>query len=123
MKSFLLLLFFVSTGLCSHAQQSPVNTLPSGKYETVVARSQNKWEKGDIILLNNYQYKLTTTTEVGEYRFSATAQRVFFTSGPLKSVFARTLQNSDGPAILIPMAENEQTGLKLPSEVWGYLKQ
>jgi hypothetical protein len=103
--------------------QNPVNSLPPGKYETVSKTEQNKWERGDIILVNDSQYRISTSNEVGEYRFSVTAQRVFFTSGPLKSLYAKTSVFNNTPAIVLPVAENQQQGLKLSSEVWCYYKQ
>jgi hypothetical protein len=92
-----------------------------GKYETYLKQSQNKWVTGDIILLSPNQYKVSSTNEVGEYRFSASAQRVFFVSGPLKTVFAKTELNADKPAIILPFLENDQQGLKMISaDIVGY---
>ncbi|HEX2607436.1 MAG TPA: hypothetical protein VHK91_08655, partial [Flavisolibacter sp.] len=102
MKSFLLISLFIVSATCSRAQDAQVNTLPSGKYETIIKSSQNKWEKGDIVLLDNNKYRISSTTETGEYRFSSTAQRVFFTSGPLKGIFAKTQMNNSVPVIYIP---------------------
>lgn len=110
MKLFLLSLFFSFAGLSLKAQN--VNNLPAGKYETII-KNDGKWDKGDIVLLDENHYKLTTASETGEYRFSATAQRVFFTSGPLKGIFAKTIMSTNSPAILIPLSENRQLGLKL----------
>jgi len=115
--SSFILLFFVA------GAQSPVSALPPGKYETFIKQNQDKWTQGDIILLDASHYKVSSSNEVGEYKFSATAQRIFFVSGPLKTVFAKTTLNANQPAIVIPAAENEQQGLKLASaDVWGYLK-
>jgi hypothetical protein len=92
-----------------------------GKYETYLKQTQNKWTTGDIILLSSNQYKVSSGNEVGEYRFSASAQRIFFVSGPLKTVFAKTELNGDKPAIILPFLENEQQGLKMISaDVVGY---
>lgn len=123
MKYFLL--FFASAILCTacQAQNGQVNNLPPGKYETVIKNTQNKWERGDIILIDESRYRISTSNEQGEYRFSITAQRVFFTSGPLKSLFAKTSLNNNTPAIILPVTENQQMGVRLPSEVWGYLRQ
>lgn len=120
MKFFLLsvILFFA---LNIHAQ-SPVQSLPTGKYETVVKTSDSKWERGDIILLDGNKYKLSTSSEAGEYRFSSAAQRLFFTSGPLKSLFAKTSLDNNSPVIVLPVAENDQIGFKLSAEVWCYYK-
>ena len=104
-----------------HAQTSNINSLPAGKYETVVKSNQNKWERGDIILLDEHTYKISTGTETGDYKFSVAAQRVFFTSGPLKNLFAKTSFNNQTPVIVLPVAENTQAGLS--SEVWCYFKQ
>lgn len=105
------------------AQTTPVSALPAGRYETVNKSSQDKWERGDIILMSDNKYSVSSTQEVGEYRFSVTAQRIFFTSGPLKSLYARTsLGNDKNPVIVLPVPENEQMGLKLSSEVWCYYR-
>lgn len=122
MKHFLLgvlSMFYLNV----HAQDKQASELPAGKYETVLKSNQDKWEKGDIIILDEHQYKISTSNEIGEYRFSVTAQRVFFTSGPLKTVFAKTTLNNNNPAIVLPVSENLQAGIKLHSEIWGYLKQ
>jgi hypothetical protein len=120
MKLFLLFIVFSLTVLSTKAQQ--VSALPPGKYETVI-KNNGKWDKGDIVLVDEGHYKITSSNETGEYRFSVTAQRVFFTSGPLKGIFAKTTLSNNAPAILIPLAENQQLGLKLASaDVLGYLK-
>lgn len=121
MKVFLLsvLLFF---SFAAKAQK-PVQSLPTGKYEAGIKNNEGKWERGDIILLNGNKYKLSTSNETGDYRFSSAAQRIFFTSGPLKSLYAKTSGSNDSPAIVLPVAENEQIGFKLSSEIWCYYKQ
>ena len=122
MKLILLLFFFT---LCStvFAQNGTANNLPTGKYETILKQSQNKWSQGDIILVDANHYRITSSEEIGDYKFSATAQRVFFVSGPLKTVFAKTILNTDKPTIILPVAENEQQGLKLATaDVIAYLK-
>lgn len=116
--SFCLLLFCI----ISTAQNKQAADLPVGKYETVLKSNKVKWERGDIIILDEHQYKISTSNEIGEYRFSVTAQRVFFTSGPLKTVFAKTTLDNNNTAIVLPVSENQQTGLKLHSDIWGYLK-
>jgi hypothetical protein len=123
MKYFLLSFVFIFSIILARAQNSQVNNLPSGTYETVVKNNQNKWERGDIILIDNNKYRVSSSSEVGDYRFSVTAQRIFFTSGPLKSVYAKTSLNKDTPTIILPVSENEQLGLKLPSEVYGYYRK
>ncbi len=108
--------------LFTKAQQ--VQSLPAGKYETTLKEQSAKWERGDIIILDENKYRITSSHEVGEYKFSVTAQRVFFTSGPLKSVFAKTAVNSNAPAIILPASENEQLGMRLASaDVWGSYRQ
>lgn len=121
MKVFLLsfILFFVFN---SYAQNQ-VQSLPTGKYETVIKTSDSKWERGDIILLDGNKYKLSTSNETGDYRFSNAAQRIFFTSGPLKSLFAKTSLDNNSPVIVLPVAENDQIGFKLAAEVWCYYKR
>jgi hypothetical protein len=121
MKLFLLSALLLFSLASVQAQQ--VQTLPSGKYETVI-KNNGKWEKGDILLLDEGRYRVTSATELGEYRFSATAQRVFFTSGPLKGVYARTTLTNNAPSILLPQTENEQLGLRLaPADIVGSLRR
>ena len=123
MKYFLLSFIFIFSIILARAQTSQVNSLPSGTYQTVVKSNQNKWERGDIVLMDNNKYKVTSSPEVGSYRFSVTAQRVFFTSGPLKSVYAKTSLNKDTPTIILPVSENQQLGQNLPSDVCGYYRK
>jgi hypothetical protein len=120
MKVFLLsiVLFFA----CTAFAQNQVQTLPTGKYETVTKTTESKWEKGDIMLLDGNKYKLSSTNEEGDYRFSHAAQRIFFTSGPLKGLFAKTSLNNNSPVIVLPVAENDQIGFKLSSEIWCYYR-
>lgn len=120
MKAFLLsaILFF---SLAAKAQKE-VQNLPTGKYETVIKNNHNKWERGDIILMEGNKYQLSSGSETGEYRFSSAAQRIFFISGPLKSLYAKTSLDNNSPAIVLPVAENEQVGFKLSAEVWCYYK-
>jgi hypothetical protein len=122
MKQILLSSCIVLFCTISKAQDKQAAALPAGKYETILKSNQVKWEKGDIIILDEHQYKISTSNEIGEYRFSVTAQRVFFTSGPLKTVFAKTTLDNNNTAIVLPVSENQQTGLKLNSDIWGYLK-
>jgi hypothetical protein len=119
MKAFLLSSTLMFIGFLCQAQDSQVNTLPPGKYETVFRNLPTKWELGDIILLPDNKYKMSTSDEIGDYKFSISAQRVFFTSGPLKSLYARTALNNDTPVIVLPVSENAQYGQKIPSEIWG----
>lgn len=120
MKYFLLFTLFLISGRLVKAQ---VSELPQGKYVSTDNKNKNPWDRGDVILLNNNTYKLSTADDIGEYRFSATAQRIFFTSGPLKNAFAKILVSNNTPAIVLPLAENAQTGIKLTNEVWCYYKK
>ena len=116
MKIILLLSAFLFTTFSLHAQQ--VSNLPPGRYETKI-RDFN-WEKGDIELIDAHHYKISSAGDTGEYRFSVAAQRIFFTSGPLKGVYARTQMISNSPGIFIPMNENQQLGFKLaPGDIVG----
>lgn len=108
----LVLLFSLLTLSVLGAKAQNVASLPAGKYETTI-RNNGKWDKGDIVLLDEAHYRMSQNGDTGEYRFSVTAQRVFFTSGPLKGVFAKTVLSNNIPAILIPLSENQQLGLKL----------
>ena len=110
MKLALLTISFWMLALVTQAQD--VTNLPKGRYESII-RNNGKWEKGDIQLVDDSHYRLGNSE--GEYRFSATSQRVFFTSGPLKGVFAKTTTTDNAPTILIPLNENQQLGLKLAS--------
>ena len=94
-----------------------VSDLPAGKYETKSRMAQNKWEKGDIILLDDSHYKLSTSGDVGEYKFSVAAQRIFFTSGPLKSAFTKIAVANGKPVIIFPQEENGSLGLT--AEIWA----
>ena len=120
MKPVLLFLILIFS---FHLVNAQVSHLPAGKYETSVKEKNSKWEKGDIIIIDQSHYKISISNETGEYKFSATAQRIFFTSGPLKSLFAKTVQTNNLPAIIIPLSENEQLGFKTASaDVWGYYR-
>ena len=119
MRLFLLFLFSTFVTFTALAQASD---LPVGKYQAFFKQSQDKWSKGDIILIDNSHYKISSDKEVGEYRFSATAQRIFFINGPLKSVYAKTQVGPNETAIIIPLTENKQPDLKLSADVWAYLK-
>ena len=116
MKLFLLISAFVFTSHNLHSQQ--VSSLPPGRYETKI--QEFNWEKGDIELLDGNNYKISTSGEIGEYRLSVAAQRIFFTSGPLKGVYAKVQLMNNSPGILIPMNENQQLGFKLaPGDIVG----
>jgi hypothetical protein len=120
MKLFLLFTVSLFSFLTLPAQH--VTNLPPGKYETKI--KEFSWEKGDIELLNDSNYKISSSGEIGAYRFSVAAQRVFFTSGPLKGVYAKAQLINNSPGILIPMNENQQLGLKLaPGDILGQYRQ
>jgi hypothetical protein len=119
MKLTLLSFFFV-IAVSVNAQS---NNLPAGRYETILKQSQSKWSQGDIILVDANHYKITSSEEPGEYKFSSTAQRIIFISGPLKTVYAKTAMNGEKPTIILPFAENEQQGVKLVTgDVIAYFK-
>ena len=115
MKYSLLFILFFLSGLFLKAQT--VADLPAGKYETKTKSAQNKWEKGDIIIIDDNRYKLSSDNEVGEYKFSVAAQRIFFTTGPLKSAFTKVTMANGKPAIVLPQEENGVLGLT--TEIWA----
>ncbi|MCU7551706.1 hypothetical protein OCK74_21475 [Chitinophagaceae bacterium LB-8] len=125
MKTFLLsiittLLFYTA----GHAQNGKVNSLPPGRYETVLKQAPKKWTQGDIIILDDQRYKVSTSNDIGEYRFSATAQRIFFLSGPLKTVYAKTLTTGNQPSIILPLSENSRQGVDMVgTDVLAVLKK
>jgi hypothetical protein len=122
MKAILLSLSLLISFSLVKAQDAQVQSLPAGKYETAFKNSESRWERGDIIILDENRYKVSSSDEVGDYKFSRVAQRIFFISGPLKSIFAKTSLNKNNPAIVLPVEENEPLGLKLSSDVWCYYK-
>lgn len=113
-------LFFLADSAWS--QNTEPESIPSGKYETVLKGKEVKWEKGDIIIIDETHYRLSTSNEVGSYRYSVTAQRIFFTSGPLKTIFAKTTVSGNQTAIVLPSSENKKAGVNLPVDVYGYLR-
>lgn len=115
MKSFYLLLILISSAFFVQAQN--VTALSPGKYTTKLKATQNKWEKGDVVLLDDSRYKLSSDAEVGEYRFSAAAQRIFFTSGPLKGAFTKVALNNNKAVIIFPLEQNRELGIT--AEVWA----
>lgn len=115
MKSRLLTVLLFSAALSAKAQN--VTDLVPGKYESKTKAAQRRWEKGDVIILDDSRYRLSSDKEVGEYRFSVAAQRVFFTSGPLKGAYTKvTLKNSQ-PVIIFPSEQNQDLGIT--AEVWA----
>jgi hypothetical protein len=115
MKPLLLFCLFFVSALFVKAQN--VTALSPGKYEAKIKSAQNKWEQGDIILLDDSRYKLSASNEVGEYRFSVAAQRIFFTSGPLKMAYTKVSLNNNKPVIIFPAEQNSDLGLT--AEVWA----
>jgi hypothetical protein len=124
MKTFLLVTFMSILFYTGHAQNNKVNSLPAGRYETVLKQATKKWTQGDIIILDDQRYRVSTSNEIGEYRFSATAQRIFFLSGPLKTVYAKTLSTGNQPSIILPLSENSRQGVNLVgTDVLAVLKK
>lgn len=115
MKYSLLLFVFITCSCLVKAQS--VSEMPAGKYETKIKSSQGKWERGDIIIIDENHYKLSNGGETGDYRFSVAAQRIFFTSGPLKSAFTKVLLSNNKPVIILPIEQNEALGIA--AEIWA----
>lgn len=115
MKYFLLSVLSLTLSVFAKAQN--VAELPVGKYDAVSKTGQSKWEKGDLILIDDTHYKLSTGGEPGEYRFSVAAQRIFFTSGPLKSAFTRVTTVAGKTVIILPAEQNGSLGIS--TEVWA----
>ena len=122
MKFFLLFSLLMVTTF-SNAQSGKVTDLPVGVYEVQKANA-DKLFSGDLVLLNDNQYKLRNESEVSEYKFSATAQRVLFISGPLKGIYAKTVMNAGAPAIVLPKKENDELGYRFAEgDVWAFYKR
>jgi hypothetical protein len=122
MKFFLLFSLLIVTTF-SQAQSGKVSDLPIGVYEVQKAKVGSPFS-GDIVLLNDNQYKLRNESEVNEYKFSATAQRVLFISGPLKGIYAKTVMNAGAPAIVLPKKENDELGYRFAeADVWAFYKR
>jgi hypothetical protein len=115
MKPFYFLFFFLAFVFFAQAQN--VNTLSPGKYTARIKATQKAWEKGDVIFLDNNRYKLSSDAEVGEYRFSSAAQRIFFTSGPLKGAVTKVSLNNNKTVIIFPVEQNQELGIT--AEVWA----
>jgi hypothetical protein len=121
MRSLLLFITLVSfTNL--GAQSSKVDALPAGTY-AVQSNNTAAWPLGDIVLVDDSHYKTGNENAAGEYKFSVTAQRILFVSGPLKGAFAKTTINGGDPAIILPLKENKEVGFKLAVDVWAYYKK
>ena len=115
MKPVLLIAFFVCMAVI--AQSQSVTAISSGKYETKFKNAAKKWDKGDVIILDDNRYKMSGSNDIGEYKFSVAAQRVFFTSGPLKGAYTKVILNNNKPAIVFPTEQNGELGLT--GEVWA----
>ena len=111
MKPRLLLSFICLTLLLLNVQAQHVETLPAGRYGALLKTGAGKWEAGDILLLEGNRYRVSLQEEEGEFRTSITAQRIFFTSGPLKGAYARLVQHNKKPAIELPIAANAHNAL------------
>lgn len=122
MKSVLLFTVFFCSALLLHAQARQVAKLPPGRYISLLKQGAGKWERGDIILIDGNKYRITGQEETGEYRISITAQRIFFTSGPLRGAYARLMLHNSKPAIELPQAENSRQNLAA-TDVIAVLKQ
>lgn len=108
MKVYLLTLFtLVSFAVQA---QNKVSVLPPGTYEV---QNTAPFNYGNIVLIDDSHYRLSNENVVGEYKFSATAQRILFISGTLRSAFARITLSGTDPAIVLPLKENEEAGFKL----------
>ncbi len=100
--------------------QSPAGSLPPGTYEIKAASG---WNRGDILLVDEKHYRVGNSSETGEYKYSATAQRIFFLSGTLKGLYAKTETANGAPVIIFPASENKRLGYELPADLYGYFKK
>lgn len=117
MKQAILIFLFGLSNMLIFSQQKQIDKLPSGKYEAGNNTAQSSWNHGDLVISDDSHYKVSGSDESGEYKFSVTAQRVFFTSGPLKRYFARAGVNNDQASIIFPSKENQQMGLNVNADV------
>lgn len=113
----LLSVFAVLLALQPQAQQ--VQDLPAGRYITLVMPGNLPWTQGPIVLEPSGDYKFSGDS--GEYKFSTAAQRVFFTSGPLKGVFALTRMEQGFPTIIFPA--NEHQPISIQNDIWARRRQ
>lgn len=116
-----LLSFMMVTTISLQAQSDRISSLPVGIYE--VQQSNETKLAGNIILLDEGVYRLGSEANAGTFKFSATAQRVLFVTGPLKGIFARTVINSGAPCIILPFKENEELGFKLAQDILALYKK
>jgi hypothetical protein len=123
MKLFLLTSFLLISAIAATAQSDKVITLTAGTYAIQSGNDAN-WSHGSIVLIDDSHYKTSNETIIGDYRFSATAQRILFLSGSLKGVFARTAINAGAVAIILPLKENVELGFKMANtDVVAYYKK
>ena len=115
MKPLILIVIFVCMAVSAQAQN--VTAISPGKYETKFKNAAKKWEKGDVLILDEDRYKMSGSNEIGEYKFSVAAQRIFFTSGPLKGAYTKVVLSNNKPAIVFPTERNGELGLT--AEVWA----
>jgi hypothetical protein len=122
LKSFLISQLILCAALSLQAQPKKIVHLPAGHYSTLLDKDKSQWNRGDIVLISENRYRITTEATEGEYRTSITAQRIFFTTGPLRGFYARLLLHNNTPAIELPQAENShQSGIS--SDVIAVWKQ
>lgn len=123
MKFSLLSIALLFSFFSVKAQADKVSTLAAGTY-AIQTNNVPNWAHGDIILIDDNHYKTSTDNVTGDYKFSATAQRILFLSGPLKGAFAKTVMNAGNTAIILPLKENVELGFKLANmDVWAYYKK
>lgn len=123
MKVALLTVLF-TVSISATAQTGRVNSLPAGTYEIQTPNSTSKFVTGDIVLIDESHYKLSDESATGDYKFSATAQRVLFISGTLKGAYAKAALISGEPAIIFPSKENGEIGYKLvDTDVWAFFRK
>lgn len=115
MKPLLLIVILVCFAVVAQSQH--VTTITSGKYEAKFKNAARKWEKGDVIILDDNRYKLSSSGDVGEFKFSVAAQRIFFTSGPLKGAYTKVILSNNQPAIVFPIEKNGELGIT--TEIWA----
>lgn len=115
-------LLFVVLFICIGAgAQQQVQSLPAGKYETRLNNSKARWTRGDLALQGNGQYTFGDSKEAGDYKFSVAAQRIFFTSGPLKGMYATTTMQGQTPVIIFP--RNDAQPISITEDVYAFFRQ
>ena len=124
MKCYLLTVLTCFCVMSSFAQ-TEVSNLPVGAYETWQLNNNTKsakWSGGNLVLLDDKRYRFGDNS--GEYKFSPTAQRIFFVTGELKGAFAQIHTTGPELVILFPQKENERLGNKLfSSDIGGFYRR